>query len=271
MIKWRYYNHAAVPTTAPHEEADLTPINDGSIWKIRGKPLMARWTSDFDCGYETNWWYVIKDTPIVLEELSSHSRKHIRQGLKKCDVRKIDSRIYAEELYECSHAAFSKYENATNESSREQFIRSAENNTASVYWGGFEKESGKLIGYLIVRENQGFAEIVTAKFDPQYLNTHISDALYYTAINEYLLNAGMKYVSSGQRNINHVTNTQEYKEQTLGYRKAYCKLNIKYRFPLGLAVKVLYPFRRWLGRFDDKKAVHLVIAILKMEELVRER
>ena len=271
MSGWKYYNHAAIPTCAPHEEVDITPIKDGSIWKMNGNPLLARWTSDFDCGYETNWWYVIKHTPIVLEELTSHSRKHIRQGLKNCDVRKIDSRIYAEELYECSYAAFKKYKNAFNESSREQFIRSAEINTASVYWGGFEKETGKLIGYLIVKENQGFAEIVTAKFDPQYLNTHISDVLYYTTINEYLLNKGMKYVSSGQRNINHVTNTQEYKEQTLGYRKAYCKLNIKYRFPLNFVVKLLYPFRHWLEKFDNKKAVHLATAILKMEEIVRER
>ena len=32
MKKWKYYNHAAIPTTAPHEEVDLSPINNGSIW-----------------------------------------------------------------------------------------------------------------------------------------------------------------------------------------------------------------------------------------------
>ena len=33
---WQYYNHAAIPTTAPHEVADISPITDRSIWKIGG-------------------------------------------------------------------------------------------------------------------------------------------------------------------------------------------------------------------------------------------
>lgn len=31
---WRYYNHAAVPTTPPHENAYISPIEDASIWKV---------------------------------------------------------------------------------------------------------------------------------------------------------------------------------------------------------------------------------------------
>lgn len=36
---WKYYNHAAVPTSAPHEIPDVSPITDGSIWKIGGGVL----------------------------------------------------------------------------------------------------------------------------------------------------------------------------------------------------------------------------------------
>ena len=32
---WKYYNHAMIPTTAPHEIPGLHPILDGSIWKRR--------------------------------------------------------------------------------------------------------------------------------------------------------------------------------------------------------------------------------------------
>ena len=53
---WKYYNHAAIPTTAPHEPVNMEPIKYGEIWKIKGA-LLARWTSDWDCGYETEWWY----------------------------------------------------------------------------------------------------------------------------------------------------------------------------------------------------------------------
>jgi len=50
---WKYYNHAAIPTTAPHEKVNTQPIKDKTIWKMDGKPLFARWTENFDCGYET--------------------------------------------------------------------------------------------------------------------------------------------------------------------------------------------------------------------------
>ena len=33
---WKYYNHAAIPTMAPHEEPDISSIIDGDIWKIGG-------------------------------------------------------------------------------------------------------------------------------------------------------------------------------------------------------------------------------------------
>lgn len=45
-----------------------------------GKPYLARWTSSFDCGHETNWWYVIKDTPFDINELKKKRRYEIRKG-----------------------------------------------------------------------------------------------------------------------------------------------------------------------------------------------
>ena len=86
---WKYYNHAVIPTTAPHENPNMAPVEDGSIWKIGGgRPLLARWTTEFDCGYETSWWYVIKEQPFEMELLDSKVRKHIRQSLKKVYVKK---------------------------------------------------------------------------------------------------------------------------------------------------------------------------------------
>lgn len=33
---WRYYNHAMIPITAPHEKVNMKPVLDGSIWKYNG-------------------------------------------------------------------------------------------------------------------------------------------------------------------------------------------------------------------------------------------
>lgn len=32
-LKWKYYNHALLPTTAPHEKVDEMVIKLGKIWK----------------------------------------------------------------------------------------------------------------------------------------------------------------------------------------------------------------------------------------------
>lgn len=35
MTDWTYYNHAMIPTTMPHEEPDLTPLQTGELWNVR--------------------------------------------------------------------------------------------------------------------------------------------------------------------------------------------------------------------------------------------
>ncbi|MCQ2211393.1 MAG: hypothetical protein MJZ34_14000 [Paludibacteraceae bacterium] len=267
-MRWKYYNHAAVPLGAPHEEPDLEALEDGSVWGIPGKPLLARWTTDFDCQEETNWWYLIKDAPIEIEELSNHSKKHIRQGLNRCDIRVIEYKKW-EEIYEVFKLACENYRGLIKTESKENFYETCINSKKFVFWGAYERNSQKLIGYLMVKEYLEYVEILTAKFNPQYLCTHMSDALYYTIINWYMDKAGIKYISSGQRNINHVTNTQEYKIKTFGYRKAYCRLHIKYRAWLGIFVCVIYPFRKVFSLFDRYHCFHLLNSILHMEEICR--
>ena len=99
---WKYYNHAAVPTCAPHEMPNLTPIKDGSIWKLgdgKQKPLFARWTEDWDCGYDTGWYYTIMDTPFDINALKAKRRYVINQGVRHFDVRIINPREYVEKLF----------------------------------------------------------------------------------------------------------------------------------------------------------------------------
>lgn len=33
---WKYYNHALIPKTAPHEMPDTSPLTNGSVWQIGG-------------------------------------------------------------------------------------------------------------------------------------------------------------------------------------------------------------------------------------------
>lgn len=47
-----------------------------------GNPYFARWTDNFDCGYETEWWYCIKDEPFDISKINSKKRYEINKGKK---------------------------------------------------------------------------------------------------------------------------------------------------------------------------------------------
>ena len=271
---WKYYNHAAVPTTAPHEEPDLTPVRNGSIWNIEGKhPLLVRYTTEWDCGYDTGWWYLIREAPFDISVLSSNSRKHIKEAFRKVKVEKIDPASCIEALYDCYHQAFLKYKQADNEMPFDWFEKSClmASFNGFEYWGGYSLDSGKLIGYLLIAPHKDWVEILTSKFHPDYLKLRVSDALYATVLEKFLNDFGKKYVSSGSRSINHTTNTQEYKEQHFGYRKCYCKLNLVYSPKMRIAVALLYPLRHIIDLFGRyNRIIHQVSAILKMEEIFRK-
>lgn len=266
---WQYYNHAMIPTTPPHVDPNITPIENKSIWKsVEGKtPLLARWTTDFDCGYETNWWYVIKDAPFNIDDVSAKDRKSIRQALNKCYVKKVDSKEYLDLLYDCYLEAFKKYENAEGVFDKREFIASLKN--SSDCWCGFDRETNSLIGYMTVVVCDIHAEIRTARFNPLFSNKRVSDALYYHVLDYYLNECKKEYVSSGERSINHKSNTQDYKMRRFGYRKAYCHLHLLYNPKFTFAVKIAFFFRKILKRLDRITLIHLINAVLMMEELRR--
>ena len=107
---WKYYNHAVIPAVEPHEEPDLSCIKDKSIWKVGGGiPFLARWTTDYDCGYETSWWYCIKDDSFDIKNLSSNYRYKINKGKKLFDVREIRPEQYGEEIYQVYSEAYASW------------------------------------------------------------------------------------------------------------------------------------------------------------------
>ena len=269
-MKWKYYNHAAIPTTAPHEDVEIEPIENGEIWQLDGhKPLLARWTSDFDCGYKTNWWYCIKERPYNPDGLSKSSRKHIKQALRKVNVSIINPIQYAKEIYRVYEEAVIGYENFIDTTTEENFV-DAINDDKRTYWGAFEVETKTLVAYMIVTEKEIYVETNTAKFSKKYLKLQASTAMYNEILEYYLNERGFKYINSGERNINHETNTQEYKIHNFAYKKAYCHLHVFYNPKIKWVVKLIYPFRSILTVLDGIYFIHLINGVMKMEEICRD-
>lgn len=270
---WKYYNHAMIPDCAPHEEADISPVRSGEIWQNcrgGGYPLFARWTTDWDCGCETNWWYIVRSGRYDIDQLSKSARKHIRQAQKKCIVREINDEE-VQELYNCYKAAYKRYSNADNfsdfESIKNAFIN--RNHDSRKYYGAYEIDTNHLVGFFICTIYTDYIEINTSKFDAEYMNLRPSDALHHYVLEQWLNNPKIKYICSGSRSINHETNVQEYKITTFGFRKAYCKLHIEYNPRIKWAIPLLYPMRKTLLKFDGIGLIHQINAVLKMEEIVR--
>lgn len=268
MSDWKYYNHALVQNCAPHETPNINEIKDEL--KNNKKALFARWTTDWDCGHETEWWYIIKDNSFSQDELSKSSRKNINRALKNIIVKRINPKEYIDELWNTYTEAIVKYSNIDNKENEENFknkIKKNQNENEE-YWGAFFKENNKLIGYKICRVYKDYVEMNVSKYSTEYLKYRTSDGLNFWVLDHYLNNRNIKYIINGSRSINHVTNVQEYYIEHFNFRKAYCKLKIKYRWYIKIIIDLIYPFRNILKK-KNNGFMHRINAVLKMEEIRR--
>lgn len=267
MIKWKKYNGAIVPNGPPHIEPTVEDIAQAR--KMGGYRFIS-YVTDYDCEEETPWWYVVKDTPLVIEEIPSAKKRYrINKGLKYVTVRKIDANEYGEELYHCFVKAQERYKAYDSSVSKEAFLRSLQKDTAE-YYGVFFKETGELVAY---GKNDLYEDCVgmsVMKFHPDYMKYEISAALTYQIVHDYINQGRCRYAMDGQRSIRHKTNIQDYLEQNFGFRKAYCRLQMIYSPVMKVMVTLLYPFRRLVEKLAGERVLlNNVASVLKMEEIRR--
>ncbi len=268
---WVYYNHAAIPSCAPHETPPLAPIEDGSIWRLGGeRPLLARWTEDWDCGEETNWWYLIKDEPLELASMKAKRRYEITKGERHFEVRRIEARDYADELYRVTVAAYAawpeKYRPRVDEAAFKAGVESWEER---VLLAAFERESGRFAGYAGLIEAEDNVAFSVLRTDPADEKAGVNAALVAGVLRLYGERLSPSfYVCDGERAIRHETAFQDYLEKYFGFRKAYCRLRVRYRPGFGPIVRLLYPFRAlFRGRTNLSSQI---AGVMKMEQIRRE-
>ena len=143
MKKWRKYNGALVPLTPPHVEVDTHGIEE----KVkRENVFFARWTSNFDCNIETQFWYVIHDNSMEIEDYSRNTRSKIRRGLKNCEIRLVKIDEIKQFGFERYNAAFTKYNTHLRSKSEVTFKKELSELVGDWdFWGIFY--NNKMIGY----------------------------------------------------------------------------------------------------------------------------
>lgn len=269
---WTYYNHGWLPTCAPHQMPDTTPLTNGELFKNGG--VLARYTTEYDCGYETEWWYVILDKPFNISELTSNWRYKIRKGEKNFYVKRIDPRQYKEQLFYVAKEAFASYPIKYRPIlDKEKFCKEIDDWDGIIY-AAFENRGGEIVGYSIIQEDETakYAGLTVQKTVPSYEKLQVNAALVYKILQDYhdKLSNGW-YICDGARNILHETNFQEYLQKYFLFRKAYCKLHVEYAPKYKFLVKALYPFRRMAKKFDFIGKVHQLNGVLAMEEIIRRQ
>jgi len=264
MNKWRKYNGALVPDMPPHVEVDAIGIEN----KIKKENVFfARWTTDFDCKMETEFWHVICDEKLDMSDYSRNTRSKIRRGLKSCDARKITKEILISKGYDSYAAAFSKYNTHLIPKTLNQFQEEINSyNNSWDFWGIYHKDY--LIGYSQNKVVDDYCDYSTIKFHPEYLKLYPSYALFYTMNNYYLNEKCFRYVNDGARSISHKTNIQEYLIDKFRFRKAFCKLKVIYSPRIRVLLILIFPFRFFikLMKFSPFQKINILI---RQEEIRR--
>ena len=248
------------------------------FWKsFRGKgyPLLARWTSDYDCQEPTDWWYVIKDKPFDFMEVKSNYRQKIKRGLKDFEIRVINPTDYGEALYQVEVEALSQYPRKYRPKlDHDQFIKQLgmHQNRNCVTFCAFCKEDDSIAGFMCIINHGSFISLFALKARPSQEKKQLNAAMVYSVLDHFQkgLAEGV-YIVDGERSILHETSFQDYLEKYFGFRKAYCRLHVMYRQGIAQLVACLYPIRGIIKSLSGVKLFCYINSVLKMEEIIRKQ
>ncbi len=263
MKGYRLYKGAWIVEADPHNERRLTTEEKNTLLDSGG--MMVRNVYDFDCGEATSFWYVIKDEFGGMEELSSKMRNQVRRCFRSMHVVKIGAERLLSEGYEVYGRAFERYAGKAGLLTKEAFEKRILNAEENEFWGVIDNATGKLVAFSMNAVTAESCEYRTMKALPEYQKEYAYYGLIYE-MNRYYLSGDnrVRYVNDGARSLTNHSNIQPFLIDKFNFRKAYCHIDVHYRWWLKVAVVVLMPLRRWVK-------IGSVRALLEMEYVARQK
>ena len=240
------------------------------------KAFFAQYITAFDVPEPTEWWFTIKDDEYDLSKLISKKRYEITKAHKFCKAEEINPIECIEELFECYKESFTAYPERYRpkeilfEDFSKYIHKLYESDNKEFYATRFI-ENGKLIGFLIINHNGKYIGLAQQKTNPAFEKYNSNASLIdfvLTKYNEKLKSREVVF-TNGSRNIKHETNFNAYLEKYFGFRKAYGKLRVVYRFPFGIIVKLLKPFRKILEH-SKNPFLYNIYCVLKMDSFANK-
>ena len=259
MMGYFIYRNAWIYDRQPHEEKRLSNSEADALLSHGG--IMVRNTYDFDCPEETSFWYVIKDQYLGMDELSSRVRNKVRHAFQYFDYQKITYKQLLDNVFPILEDTFANYKIHDRKMNRDVFSKYLEQCQQKNYdyWGIIKKDTRQIVGFCTVKIWDDSCEIgYTGVISDYTTNGYYPYYGLYHYLNEYYLcEKKFRYVSDGSRTVTNHSQIHDYLIHYFHYRKAYCKIKIRYKWWFGTIVKVLYPFRNIIWNKNVK-------AVLKM-------
>lgn len=194
--------------------------------------------------------------------MPAKARNQIRKSIKTYTFKVVPSQVMIAdgcEVYNRSRERFGETKRITQEE-WEVVIRNSKSNE---FWIGYDKETMKPASFAINTIYDNYIDYTTMGIDPAFPNnTYPMYGLIYEMNRYYLEEKKVLFVCDGARSITEHSNIQSVLEDKFKFRKAYCDLKVFYKPVFGIAVKVLFPFRKWI---NNKK----IAAILRQEAWAR--
>ncbi len=265
------YNYCLFPVQPPDEEFAISRW-DATKLLIRKKALLICWYSEFDRPEESAFWHVIKDSFVPLESLGKNRRAEIRKGLRNYDIRPVCQSYVVDHGYPIYCAAHTRY-GVSTVISEETFRAdmSDKDEDCYDYWGVFVKDTDTLVGYCANRVFCDTCNYVVEKIAPDHLRKYASYAVNYIMNEHYLRNLGFRYVDIGAKNMRHDTNVQEFHITKMGFRRAYCKLNVRFFPGIRLLLCLLQPFRHcFSGKCGWKENIDLLFTLMEYNDFAHQ-
>ena len=107
-LPWRIKSRILEPVAPPHNIKRVRPAAVRDVLK-KSDAMLARWNEGWDTESCDWWWIGCDDRDYDLDRLPRRGRRGARQGIARCEVRKIDDATLMDEGYAVYKAAHSRY------------------------------------------------------------------------------------------------------------------------------------------------------------------
>lgn len=250
--------------SSPHYDRQLTDLECEELLCHGG--WLVRNTYDFDQKGKSNFWYIIKDSFGGMDEHSKNVRNKIRRALNTIEYKRIEKQLIIEHGFDILKKVHENYvvkDRVMNEKVFKGLLEGWDE-SENEFWGAFDKSDGKFIGFAVAKLNDVGCFYDTVTFYPEYKHnaTYPYYGIFFKLNEHYLGKRHYLYVTDGSRSITEHSNIQPFLEHCFNFRKAYCKLKLHYKWWFGIAVRMLYPFRKII----PSKSVKAVLMMHGMQE-----